>query len=236
MSPRIRNLIIGAVVLVFLGVVVAPYVYTHFIENPPPELGFGDLDSATTTTAADGGATGSPSGTAGGEYTVSGESQVGYRVSENLFGQDTEAVGRTTDVTGGITLDGTTVTDASFEVDMTTVASDRSQRDGQFRGRIMSTDEFPTATFELTEPIDLGDLPGEGDEVTVEATGDLTLRGVTKSVTFELTARLDGGDIQIDADIPLDFDQFDIPDASGGPAQVGRDGTLEVLLDLAPAS
>jgi polyisoprenoid-binding protein YceI len=216
-------------------------VYTHFIEDPPPELTFDDLGGSTTTTGGDDGTTTTTAGddgedpAAGGDFVVAGDSQVGYRVPENLFGSNTEAVGRTSEVEGGISLDGSSVTTASFTVDMTTVASDRSQRDGQFRSRIMSTDRFPTATFELTQPIDLGALPSEGDEVTVSATGDLTLRGVTNSVTFDLTARLQDGHVQISAQIPLDFDAFEIPDASGGPAQVGREGTLEVLLDLAPA-
>ena len=30
--------------------------------------------------------------------------------------------------------------------------------------------------------------------------------------------------------IRVDFDDFEIPDASGGPAKVGRDGELELLL------
>jgi polyisoprenoid-binding protein YceI len=70
----------------------------------------------------------------------------------------------------------------------------------------------------------------------VQATGDLTLRGVTNSVTFELTARRNGTAIEIDAAIPVAFDDFEIPDASGGPAQVGRDGTVEVVLSFTPAA
>ena len=54
-----------------------------------------------------------------------------------------------------IVLDGTMVTSADFSVDMTTVESDEDQRDNQFRGRIMQTNRFPTATFTLTAPIDL---------------------------------------------------------------------------------
>ena len=48
-----------------------------------------------------------PATGAGGEqvWTITDESQVGYRVAEVLFGVDTEAVGRTNRVTGSITIE-----------------------------------------------------------------------------------------------------------------------------------
>jgi polyisoprenoid-binding protein YceI len=118
-------------------------------------------------------------------------------------------------------------------VDMTTVASDESRRDGQFQGRIMSTSEFPTAEFHLTEPIELGSLPAEGEKVTVEAIGELTLRGVTKPVTVELEAKRQAGTLVVSGSAEIDFDDFEIPDASGGPAAVGRTGSFELLLVFA---
>lgn len=241
MSSKTRNWILGIVAAVVLLGVGGPFVYINFINDPAPEIGFDDLDGTTTTTGSTDGTTGTTTasepvepGEVGGEYVVAG-GEVQYRVPETLAGQSTEGVGSTDDVTGTLVLDGTTVTAVDVEVDMTTVTSDRSQRDGQFHGRILNTREFPTATFTLTEPIELGELPADGQEVTVEATGDLTIRGVTQSVTFELAARRSGASVQIDTDIEIDFDAFEIPDASGGPASVGRTGTLEVLLSFDPA-
>ena len=158
---------------------------------------------------------------------------VGYRVNEELFGQSAEAVGRSEGVTGSLTIDGTTVTEATFEVDMTTFESDQSRRDGQFEGRIMEVDEFPTATFVLTEPIELGEEPAEGARVEVEATGDLTLHGVTRPVTIPLVAQLDGSTIAVDGSVTVTFADYEIDDPSGGPASVGSDGELEVLLVFA---
>jgi hypothetical protein len=34
----------------------------------------------------------------------------------------------------------------------------------------------------------------------------------------------------INGSIPIAFDDYEIPDASGGPASVGRDGEIELLL------
>ena len=155
-----------------------------------------------------------------------------YRVKEVLFGQDNTATGSTESVTGTVTITGTTVDTAKFTVDMTKVTSDSGQRDGQFRGRIMETSQFPTATFELTQPIELSSVPANLMEIPVKATGKLTLHGVTKDVTVDLTARLNGSNLEVNGTIPVTFADYNISNPSGGPAQVGDNGQIEVLLIL----
>ena len=129
-----------------------------------------------------------------------------------------------------LTLAGTTVNTAKFTVDMTKVTSDSGQRDGQFRGRIMQTSQFPTSTFELTQPIQLPSIPANLQEVTVTATGKLTLHGVTKDVTVDLKARLNGSNLEVNGTIPITFADYNISNPSGGPAQVGDNGEIEILL------
>ena len=75
-----------------------------------------------------------------------------------------------------------------MSADLATLQSDQSMRDGQLARQGIQTDQFPTATFVLTEPIELGTLPAEGEEVTATAVGDLTLHGVTQSVSIPLGA------------------------------------------------
>ena len=238
---RPRTWFIAVPIIVLLAVVVGPWVYINFIrEDAPDRL---TLDDRTTTTAATdatgdttGDTTASTDAAAGGiegDWVVGEGSTAGYRANEVLFGQDAEAAGRTSDVTGTLTIEGTTVTAAEVVVDMTTIASDEPNRDGQFRGRIMDTATFPTATFTLTEPVDLGAVPADGEEITVELTGELTLRGVTNVVTATLSAVLDGETFAVAGSIPISFDDYQIPDASGGPASVGRDGEVELLLVFA---
>ena len=60
-------------------------------------------------------------------------SQAGYRVKEVLFGQSVEAVGRTSNVDGALTINGTTVEAAAISIDLASVESGESRRDGQFR-------------------------------------------------------------------------------------------------------
>ena len=192
---------------------------------------------ATAPEATGPDATASPStaiGPAGGDvagtWTISSDSTLGYRVKEVLGGLDAEGAGRTNEVTGALVIEGTTAVSAEFTVEMASISSDSSRRDSQFRGRIMSTDEFPTSTFVLTSPIDFGSIPAEGTSITAQATGDLTLRGVTRTVTFELTAKIEGGRIGVLGNIPILFSEYDIPDPSNAVATVKDNGLLEFVL------
>jgi polyisoprenoid-binding protein YceI len=233
----------GAIVGLIVLIVGGTWAYINvFSDDPAPEF---SLDTATTvsqTTSASANPVDSSapataattSGSAGaGSWVIASGSQAGYRVKEVLFGQSTTAVGRTSEVTGSMTLDGSQVTTGDFTVDMASVESDKSQRDGQFRDRIMDTSRFPTSTFKLTQPIDLGSVPADGAQITAAATGDLTLRGMTKSVTFDVQAVKKGESIQVVGQIPIVFDEWGIPNPSFGPASTEDNGILEFSLVLA---
>lgn len=233
-----RNRVLIAALVVVAGLVVlvtgGTWVYINVIEgDPPSKLTLEPGGAGPVSTTADGTASTDPasSGPVEGTWTVTAGSQAGYRVKETLFGQGTEAVGRTDKVTGSIVIAGTTVSSGSFTVDLTTVSSDRTQRDGQFRGRIMDTSTYPTAMFALTQPIDLattGDAPA-----AAKATGELTLHGVTKTVTVAPQAQRTGSTIKVAGSIPVTFADYGISNPSGGPAQVGDTGEVEFLLVLA---
>jgi polyisoprenoid-binding protein YceI len=225
-----RWLAIG-VVGVAVALVGGPYIYIHFIEGKAPA----PLALSSPTTAADTGHTTAPSSGTDGTWKVTDDSIVGYRVKEVLFGQSHDAVGRTSDITGSMTVDGTTITTADFTVDMTSVASDQSRRDGQFNGRIMDTSTFPTSAFKLTKPIDFGSTPAEGATNSFRATGDLTLHGVTKTVRFKLTGRYTGSTVQVAGSIPITFADWEIPNPSFGPVTTEDHGVLEFSLDFTQA-
>ena len=227
-------------VVVALAVVVAlvvggPWVYINLIrEDAPDEL---SLPSATTAvdTSSTVVVTDAPADPTG-PWVAGAGSLAGYRVEEILFGQRVTAVGRTPDVTGEVAIEGGTVTVATFTVDMSTVASDEGKRDNQFRTRIMDVLNHPTATFVLTEPIVLppGALGGLED-AAVAATGELTLRGVTKPVVLDVSARLAGGSIEISASTEIVFAEWGIPDPSLPGISTEDRGVLEVLLVMVRA-
>jgi polyisoprenoid-binding protein YceI len=221
-----RWLVIGPVVIVIV-VVGGTWLYLNVIRDEAPDRL--TLASASPTVS---GAT-EPATDPDGVWTVADGSTVGYRVQEVLFGQTAEAVGRTQEVTGSMTVRGTTVEAAEFTVDMASVTSDESRRDDQFNGRIMETAAFPTATFELAEPVDLGEIPAEGEDVTFGATGNLTLHGVTKSVTVAITGRLTGSTVEVAGSIPIAFADYDIEDPSfAGVVTTEDNGILEFALNL----
>jgi polyisoprenoid-binding protein YceI len=233
---RRRVLLIAIPLLVLVVAVVGPFVYINFVkEDAAAEL---SLDDVTTLTTAAGATATTASGTTTGVFALEGSWKVesgtaGYRVGEVLFGQDAEATGRTTKVTGTMTVAGTSINAASFSVDLASVSSGESQRDGQFRNRIMSTGRFPTATFELTKPITLTSVPADGQRITVSVPGRFTIHGVTKSVTFDLLAQRNGATIALNGTVPMKFADYDINDPSGGPAKVKDNAEMEFLLVLA---
>jgi polyisoprenoid-binding protein YceI len=219
-------------VLTGLGVlllitVAGPFAYIHFIEGKAPA----PLTVASTKSGDDA-SQGSAAAPLDGTWKVASGSQAGYRVKETLFGQDNTAAGRTSSVTGQVTVTGTQVAAASLTADLTSVRSDQSRRDIQFQGRIMDTAEFPTATFALTSPLDLGIVPADGTTITAKVTGNLTLRATTRSVTFTVTAKRSGTSIQVSGQIPVTFSDFNIPNPSFGPVTTQDNGILEFLVVL----
>ena len=135
----------------------------------------------------------------------------GYRVFKEFVGlNEFEAVGRTESVIGDLHIDGDVVTDAEFQVNLTTVTSDDPRRDAQFTGPILQTSIFPFATFTLTNPIDLGDAALSGEAINVDALGELTLKGATQEVDVTITARLVGDQVQVAGSIDVVFEDFGI--------------------------
>jgi polyisoprenoid-binding protein YceI len=251
MSKSVKY-IIGAVVAVAVLVFGGTWLYINVIKEDAPERL--TLEStanpttvATTAPAGDGAATPAPTSAAAtdappsagadlsGAWAPTGDSILGYRVKEILFGQDTEGVGRTSSVTGTLTVEGTTVTAADLTVDMTTFVSDEDRRDGQFSGRIMDTENFPTGTLKLTAPVELGATPATNTEFSQSVTADLTLRGTTKPVTFDVKAIWDGTVVKVNGNIPIVFADWAIPNPSIGPIETEDNGLLEFTLVFAKA-
>ncbi len=218
-------LLVGSIGVAVLAVVVAPFVYIHFIQADPP---------ARLSLSSDGTANGARVGIDG-KWAATSASSVGYRINEVLFGQKSEAVGRTNKVTGQMVLSGMTVRSASFTVDMTAVTSDKDQRDEQFHGRIMDTATYPTATFTLTSPIELGEVPAQQKVVTATAAGQLSMHGTTKSVTLSLKAKRNGNTIEVNGSLNIVFADWGIGNPSFGPVTTEDHGLLEFLVVFAPA-
>jgi polyisoprenoid-binding protein YceI len=163
-----------------------------------------------------------------GTWTVSDGSFAGYRVDEVLQGEDVTVTGRTEDVTGQVTIADGEVTDAEIEVKVATIATDSDRRDGYFRDNAIQAEQFPTATFELTEPAAIEDGATE-----VELVGDLTVRGETRPVTVDAEVGGDGASaLQVVGSVPVTFVDFGIEAPNLGFVRVEDSGSVEFSLEL----
>ena len=225
MKPLARKLIIGVAVLA-IGAVAGPWVYINLIkEDAPDQLRLEPAaQTAVETTIAD------TTSTIDGTWAIATDSIVGYRVKEVIVAQSTEGVGRTSAVKGTLNIAGEQVTEAEFSVDMTTLKSDSSRRDKQVNTRILDTATYPTATFTLKQPITLTPEALAGSDLTTQATGTLTLRGVTKDIELTLIARLANDVIEVNGSIEIIFADWSIPDPSISAIVVEDRGQLEFLL------
>jgi polyisoprenoid-binding protein YceI len=230
----------STVLLIVVAVIAVPWIYIHLLEgNQAAALSLNSIPTAASTTSGAGsattsvttGATSTTTNSVNGTWIVTSGSLAGYRVMETLAGQNTTAVGRTSAVKGSLTVSGTKVTAATFTVQMSEVTSDQSQRDQQFSGRIMDTQQYPTGTFVLTKSIELGTIPAVGVTTKATASGNLTLHGTTKPVTFTMSAKRTGSTIAVTGDITIAYGDYNIANPSfGGFVSVGSSGTIEFLL------
>ncbi len=161
---------------------------------------------------------------------------VGFRVDEELQGiGSATAVGRTPEITGTLVIGGTTVTDVTIEADMTAITTNEGRRDDKVQSAL-ETGEFPTATFVLTEPIELGDTGAAGETVSVQAIGELTIHGVTTPVTIPLEAQIVGDNIVVVGSLDIVFADYGVSVPSAPVVLSAEDeGVLELQLFFSQA-
>jgi polyisoprenoid-binding protein YceI len=195
--------------------------------------------SGPTASASSGASIGSGSGVtsasdlAGTWHLSSNGSFAGYRVREQLgfLPAPSDAVGRTSAVTGSLKIEGTTVRTAHLQVDMTQLTSDKAMRDARMRSIGLETDRFPTASFVLSSPISFATAPEAGRVVKTRATGNLTIHGVTKPVTVDIQARWTADGLTVVGSIPIAMADYGItPPNVGGFVSVEDHGTMEFKL------
>ena len=209
------------------------------LPSSEPEATAGNPSASASASAAASAGSG-VDGDLAGTWTVGGDSQAGYRVREQLasLSAESDAVGRTSDVTGSITLESdgstTTLTAGSLTVDTTTIASDEDRRDNRLRSEGLQTDRYPTATFTITQPVDIPATAVDGTATDITLIGDLELHGVTKSVSIPAQARLVDGTIQVAGSITFALADFEIvaPNVGGFILSIADEGALEFAVNF----
>jgi polyisoprenoid-binding protein YceI len=117
------------------------------------------------------------------------EGSASYRVTEQFVGIDfpNDAVGSSTTVSGtvGIAKDGSIVPGSKLTVDLRNLKSDQDNRDNYIKKNTFETDKYPMAEFVPTKITGLPlMIPFQGQSGFM-MTGDMTIHGVTKPVTFQ---------------------------------------------------
>lgn len=156
---------------------------------------------------------------------------VGFRIKEELASVGaTTAVGRTPLVDGPLTLVGSVISDLVIEADLTEIVTNASRRDRVVQ-RALDTASFPIATFTLTDPIDIGAIPADREQVPVVATGDLEIKGVSQSIEIPLETQLVGDLIVVVGGVDITFADWGVEmPTSPGVVSVEDHGILEVQL------
>jgi polyisoprenoid-binding protein YceI len=236
-----RGLIAAALagVLALLAIGIGIVYFVVFPSSAPAKLALATSSATPSATSSASARTSDPSGT----WTVTSGSQAGYRVRETLafVGAPSDAVGRTSSVHGTMTVaqagSGYSVSAASFTVDVNTLTSDRAMRDQRIHSMGLQSDQYPKARFVLATPIALPATAGNGQTFTVSATGQLTIHGVTKTVTIPLQAQLSGTQVQVAGSITFPFSEFGMtPPSIGGFVSVENNATMEFALNFAKAA
>jgi polyisoprenoid-binding protein YceI len=190
---------------------------------PDPTAAAAPATDATTQPAA--GATAAPAASAAGTRTftiVPEQTEASYEVQEQFLDRDLPnmAVGKTNAVQGELqfSTDGKpTGKVTKITVDLRSLASDQSRRDNMIRRRWLESETYPFAEFTSTDVQGVPESYVEGQEVNFKLLGDMTIRNVTKPVTFDVRGNLTGDTITGTATTQVmmkDFG-FDPPNVAG---------------------
>ena len=120
---------------------------------------------------------------------------------------------------GSLIVDGGNITGGSFSIDMASVNVLDLQDDNKpkLEGHLKSADffavdSFPTASFAITEvkPFDAATMTSKLEGATHLISGNLTMRGTTKNVTFPAIVTIEGNTVTAQADFNIDRSEWGV--------------------------
>ncbi len=162
------------------------------------------------------------------------ESQVSFTLTEDLRGVPTTVVGTTDQIAGDIVVDFTTPSNSQvgqIRINARTLVTDNEFRNRAIRGEILesSKDEYEFIEFTPTAVTGLPAAVTAGETITFQLTGDLKIRNITQSVTFDVTATATEERLEGSATVVVTRTQYNlvIPSAPG-VANVSEEVTLQI--------
>lgn len=188
----------AAIVLVLGAVGVGAWLlfFAGGSGEPSTELttpGLPGADSTTTLAGSVGASTTSHGTTEPIVFVVDPEhSAAVFELDESLRGSPNRVVGTTNQIAGQVKVDPADISAAVFSqivVNARTFETDSPRRDQAMRGPIIldsGSDEHELITFDVTSTSGPSGAVVVGDTVRFGITGDLTIRGSTNEVTFDV--------------------------------------------------
>jgi polyisoprenoid-binding protein YceI len=220
------------------AILALPFLAACSTQASPPASPSSEPVAVSTVpaaTAATSASTTSPAGTL--VFRIAqGQSQAIFRVREQLVGRElpNDAVGTTSAVSGQLAIRPDGAVDGAssrITVDLNSLATDSSMRDGFIKQNTLQTSQYPTAEFVPTRVEGLpSPLPASG-QYTFKLTGLQTIHGVQKEVTWDVTATRDGNALNGTATTAFTFGDFGMtPPSARSVISVVDSIRLEVAL------
>lgn len=157
---------------------------------------------------------------------------VGFTFSEILPGDERVTSGSTGYVTGEAEISDSTLNSAMIEVDMNELSTDRDVRDVNMKDKLFETSKFPTATFALTEPVDVSQLPEDGTAGLIDVTGELTIKDHTELVDAQFQALRDGEMLIVSGEVEINREDFGVHSPDLIAAKIAENGTVDIRLSF----
>jgi polyisoprenoid-binding protein YceI len=234
-KPKTKRGLLGVIATAVVVVAVAGFAFIYFVLFPTSAPKPFSLSGRHAVPV------GSASAIAG-RWTIAPGSRAGYRVREKLafLAALDDAVGRTSQITGGASLSdsaGTvSVTAASFVINVYSLKSNEAMRDEHIHTIGIQSAIYPKASFRLTSPLALPAAALRGGVVDVKAMGDLNMHGTTRLVSIPVELRLSPTEIRAVGSLTFPWGLFRMTAPSvGGFVSVENDATMEFDLVLARA-
>ncbi len=198
--PTLKHIIAVSALAIALIVGVAAYAVFKTPAASSGQIQAIPLDASATqvsttgaqpTTAAAASSTSAASTSVVTLQMIQAESEARFIIDEVLNDAPKTVIGTTDQVAGEIAIDPQDPTQTRvgvIQVDARALTTDSDFRNRAIKNQILETDQYEYVTFTPTKIVGLPQAGAVGKPYTFQIVGDLTIRDVTKQVTFDVTA------------------------------------------------
>lgn len=206
-------IVIGLVAICII-VIAALLIFPGSLAGPTaPPLQLPQLSAATTSiTSLDG------------TWMVASGSVAGFRVNESFLTQSSVIVGRTNAVAGSLVVSNSEISSGTFQADLSQLTMGGKPYPSLLQ--ILDTNTYPDVTLTLTTPVTLAGIVSNGQPISSNAAGLLTIDGTTHPVKIAFTASYNGSVLEAIGTAPITASDWGIK----SPFGIHDDDTIEFLI------